>query len=42
MQGNDYCLMVPIPGLRNKEDCLMCRWIPMTELKCVSSWAHIC
>ena len=35
-------LTVPIPGLRNKEVCLMCRWVPMMELKCVSSWAHIC
>ena len=42
MQGNHYCLMFPIPGLRNKEVCLMCRWVPMMELKCVSLWAHIC
>ena len=39
---NHYCLMVPITGLRNKEVCLMCRWVPTRELKCVSSWAHIC
>ena len=26
MQGNRYCLMVPIPGLRNKEVCLICRF----------------
>ena len=42
MQENHYCLMFPIPELRRKEVCLMCRWVPTTELKCVSSWAHIC
>ena len=24
--------MVPIPGLRNKEVCLISRWVPTTEL----------
>ena len=28
--------------IKNKEVCLMCQWVLMMELKCVSSWAHIC
>ena len=31
-----------IPGLRNKETYLMCQWVLMMELKCASSWTHIC
>ena len=27
MQGNHYCLMAFVPGLRNKEVCLMCQWV---------------
>ena len=42
MQGNHYCLMAPIPGLRNKEICLICQWVLTMKLKCASSWAHIC
>ena len=40
-QGNHYFLMAPIPGLGNKV-CLMCLWVLTMELKCVSTWAHIC
>ena len=32
-KGSHYCLAAPIPGLRNKEVCLMCRWGLMMELK---------
>ena len=42
MQGSHYCLMDPIPGLRNKEVCLMCQWVLTMELQCASLWAHIC
>ena len=31
-----------VPGLRNKEVCLMCQGVLTMELKCVSSWAYIC
>ena len=40
-QGNSYGFMAPIPGLRNKEVCLMRQWMLIIELKCASSWAHI-
>ena len=40
-QGNHYCLMAPIPGLRNEKVYLMCQWELMMELKCASSWAHL-
>ena len=36
-QGNHYCLMVTIHGLRNKEVYLMCQCVLMMERKGVSS-----
>ena len=33
-QGNHYFLMAPIPGLRNKEVCLMYLWVLTMNLAC--------
>ena len=41
-QGNHYCLMVTIHGLRKKEVYFMCHCVLMMELKDVSSWKHTC
>ena len=32
-KGSYYCLVAPIPELRNREVCSMCRWGLMIELK---------
>ena len=31
-QGNHDCLMAPIPGLRNKEVCLMYQWVTLRHI----------